>query len=98
MPTNEPASEFFRDYAHLSAAQRAQFKRAVKEFVADLKTKRPFRAGLRVKSVVDHPNIFEITWDKANGRATFMYGSERIPGEAHIIWRRIGGHEIFDRP
>jgi hypothetical protein len=32
------------------------------------------------------------------GRATFMFGAERIPGEPHIIERRIGGQEIFNNP
>lgn len=44
------------------------------------------------------PGIYEMTWDGRDGRATFAYGAEHIPGEAHIIWRRIGGHEIFDHP
>lgn len=33
-----------------------------------------------------------------NGRATFAYGEEQSPGQAHIIWRRIGSHDIFRRP
>lgn len=57
--------------------------------------RRPFRASLRVKGVRDQAGIFEMTWDMPNGRATFRYGSERLPGEQHIIWLRIGGHEIF---
>lgn len=31
-------------------------------------------------------------------RAAFRYGSEQIPGETHIIWRRVGGHDIFAQP
>jgi hypothetical protein len=38
-----------------------------------------------------------MTWAD-NGRATFEYGPEVRPGHAHIIWRRIGGHEILDNP
>jgi hypothetical protein len=38
-----------------------------------------------------------MTW-AADGRATFEYGQEVRPGEAHIIWRRIGTHDIFRRP
>jgi hypothetical protein len=39
-------------------------------------------------------SVFEMTWDN-DGRATFSYGEEQIPGEAHVIWRRIGTHAIF---
>jgi hypothetical protein len=58
---------------------------------------RPFRPGLRVKCVTAHPGVFEMTWD-GDGRATFSYGTERVPGQAHIIWRRIGTHTIFTPP
>jgi len=30
--------------------------------------------------------------------ALFEHGPERIAGEPHIIWRRIGGHDILDEP
>jgi hypothetical protein len=36
--------------------------------------------------------------DLAAGRATFQFGPAVIEGEPHIIWRRIGTHDIFDRP
>jgi len=35
-----------------------------------------------------------MTWAK-DGRATWQYGQELRAGEAHVIWRRIGSHEIF---
>jgi hypothetical protein len=28
----------------------------------------------------------------------FEYGAEIRPGEAHVIWRRIGTHSVFRRP
>jgi hypothetical protein len=43
------------------------------------------------------PGVFEMTWDN-DGRATFSYGAERITGEAHVVWRRIGTHAIFTPP
>jgi hypothetical protein len=58
---------------------------------------RPFRPGLRVKGVTAHPGVFEMTWDN-DGRATFSHGPERIAGQAHVIWRRIGTHAIFTPP
>jgi len=34
-----------------------------------------------------------------DGRATFEYGSVVREGETHIVWRRIGTHDIiFTRP
>jgi hypothetical protein len=32
------------------------------------------------------------------GRATFRYGAEVKPGEVHVEWLRVGGHEILSRP
>jgi hypothetical protein len=58
---------------------------------------RPFRPGPRVKGVAAHPGVFEMTWDN-DGRATFSYGDERVPGRPHVIWRRIGTHAIFTPP
>ena len=33
-----------------------------------------------------------------DGRATFRYGAEVKPGETHVEWLRVGGHEILSRP
>lgn len=82
----------------MSEAQKRAFRLAVKKFVIDLRRKGPFRGSLRVKPMQNAPGIFEMTWDGHDGRATFMYGPEQMPGEPHIIWRRIGGHDIFDQP
>jgi hypothetical protein len=41
-----------------------------------------------------HTSVFEMTW-APDGRATFAYGPEQIPGEKQ---RRIGGHEILQNP
>jgi hypothetical protein len=65
--------------------------------IEDLRAHAAFRPSLRVKVAQGHPAIFELTW-APNGRATFHYGAEVQPGEAHIIWRRIGGHEILRNP
>ena len=75
----------------------AEVLAAVAQFVEDLQHGRPARRSLRVKRVRGHDGVFEMTW-AANGRATFAYGEEQSAGQAHIIWRRIGGHDIFRRP
>jgi hypothetical protein len=82
----------------LTPAQREHFKRAVRVFVEDLRSNNTFRASLRVKGGQGIPGIFEMTWEMPDGRATFSYGDERISGQPHIIWRRVGGHEIFKQP
>ena len=56
-----------------------------------------FDPRLRLKRVQGHPGVWEITW-APDGRATFEYGPEVVPGEPHIIWRRIGAHDIFQDP
>lgn len=99
MPTFETLPRFERDWKSLTTQQRATFRKAVTEaFVPDLAAPdRPFRPGLRVKGVAAHPGVFEMTWYN-DARATFSYGEEHVPGEAHVIWRRIGTHAIFTPP
>jgi hypothetical protein len=38
-----------------------------------------------------------MTW-APDGRATFTYGDSVKPGEAHILWNRIGTHDIYVAP
>lgn len=97
MPTYELLPDFWRDFDTLTAEQQRALRLAVKKFVTDLK-RGQFRGSLRVKPMQNNPNIFEMTWQGENGRATFDYGPEVRPGERHVRWRRVGGHEIFDRP
>ncbi|MFJ4007711.1 hypothetical protein ACIPWL_30260 [Streptomyces sp. NPDC090023] len=97
MPTYETLPRFTHDLRRLSPAQRRAFHRVVtRAFVPDLRAGR-FRAGLRIKRVRCSPGIYELTW-AGNGRATWSYGPERIRGAQHIVWRRIGGHDIFTGP
>jgi hypothetical protein len=99
MPTFETLPRFEKDWKDLTPQQWATFRKVVKDaFVPDLMAPdRPFRPGLRVKGVKAHPNVFEMTWEN-DGRATFSYGAERVPGQPHVIWRRIGTHDIFTPP
>jgi len=32
-----------------------------------------------------------------DGRCLFRFGEQLRPGDAHIEWVAIGGHEIFER-
>jgi hypothetical protein len=62
----------------------------------DLNAKVRFRPSLRIKRVRSAPpGVFEMTW-APDGRATFEFGSEVRPGQAHVAWRRIGKHDVLD--
>lgn len=97
MPTYLVLPGFLRGYDKLTPEQQKAYRRAVTHFIADLRTGARFRKGLRVKKMQGHDDIWEMTWAD-DGRATFQYGDEQRAGEQHIIWRRIGGHEIFKNP
>ena len=99
MPTHKELPSFWEDWKHLTPEQRRQFQVARRKFVADLRARRGFRASLRVTRVERGraERVYEMTW-APDGRATFHYGDEVLPGEQHIIWRHIGGHEIYDAP
>lgn len=98
MPTFDVTPRFRADRKKLargSPEQLARFEKVVREaFVPDLEAGR-FRPSLRVKGIQGHPGIYEMTW-APDGRATWEYGQEQIPGKAHVIWRRLGTHAIFD--
>jgi hypothetical protein len=66
-------------------------------FVVDLRFRQGFRRGLRVKRVQGTADVWEMTW-APDGRATWQYRPEQLPGEPHVIWRRIGTHSIFRQP
>jgi hypothetical protein len=97
VPTYEALSHFLRDWKQLTSGQKAAFMVAVAQFVADLKAGTGFRKGLRVKKMQGHDSVWEMTW-APDGRATFQYGEAVSDGDQHIVWRRIGTHEIFSRP
>ena len=95
MPTYERTARFGRDFALLDTDDRARFRKAVAKFVEDLGSA-SFRPGLRVRGVEGAPGVFEMTW-APDGRATFQHGQSR-GGGPHVIWRRVGTHDIFREP
>jgi hypothetical protein len=97
MPTHEVLARFWRDWQTLTPEQQRRFRVVVERFVADLRAGGGFRPSLRVKGVQGAEGIFELTW-APDGRATFGYGQHVVEGEPHIVWRRIGTHEIFGSP
>lgn len=96
MPTYEVAASARRDYEQLTREQRRRWRAALNEFVHDLRVGR-FRPRLRVKRIQGHEGIWEMTW-ALDGRATFEYGRGIRSGDPHVIWRRIGTHDIFRQP
>lgn len=100
MPTYEWTAGFGRDLKALQSAEAdlvQRFHEAVQQFIDDLDAQRAFSKGLRVKAVQGAPGIREMTF-APDGRATWQFGPEQRPGIPHIIWRRIGHHDIFGRP
>lgn len=97
MPTHDQYPLFLKDHARLTGEEAAAFDRAWRHLLADVAGGRPPRRGLRVRQLATAPGVYELTW-APDGRATFEYGTPQRPGHKHIIWRRIGGHEIFSNP
>lgn len=101
MPTYEALPRFTTDLDRLTPEQRHRFRRTVAAFVEDLHAGKRFRAGLRVKRVQRAPGIYALTWSMGTGpagRATWEYGTPIVPGTPHVIWRRIGTHDILAGP
>jgi hypothetical protein len=97
MPTFETTQRFDRDLYKLTREQRQQFRDVLTaDFIPGLRLQQ-FRPRLRVKRVKSTARVWELSW-APDGRATFESGAERRPGEPHVIWRRIGAHDIFARP
>ncbi|GAA2224612.1 hypothetical protein GCM10010232_06960 [Streptomyces amakusaensis] len=100
MPTFATTAHFKRDFKRLSPEEKKRFEYVIQNrFVPDV-ARGQFRPGLRVKPVqgVHVPEgespIMEMTW-APDGRATWQFGTAVREGEPHVVWRRVGGHEIF---
>ena len=96
---------FKSDVRRLSAHEKQTFRQIVRErFIpaAERAVADPGVASwpksLRVKDVEGAPGIWEMTWSFSgpDGRATFEWCE--FDGEPGILWRRVGGHEIFADP
>lgn len=96
MPTYDKTDTFQADWKKLDGGDRARFLAVVQErFIPDLATG-GFRRGLRVKRVLGAGSgVFEMTW-APDGRATWEYGPEKTPGEPHVVWRRVGTHDVLN--
>ncbi len=97
MPTYAWFERFRADFDRLSPVQQRAFLQAVEQFVDDLSSGIGFRKGLRIKGVKGATGVYELTWAD-DGRATFQYGQEVADGQPHVVWRRVGTHDIFKNP
>ncbi len=95
VPTYEQEERFKRDLERLTADEKRRFFAAVKKMVHDLKEGQGFRKSLRVKGLQRQREVFEMTWAD-DGRALFKYGTSPNAGDVHIIWLRVGSHDILD--
>jgi hypothetical protein len=96
-PTYELGTGFAREFAKLSREQDKAYRQAVEKFVDALRSGNQPPNSLRIKRVQGTKDIWEMSYS-GDGRATFRYGAEVKPGETHVQWLRIGGHEILSRP
>ena len=102
MPTHEETTAFQRDRTRLTEEQVERLKARLADFITDLLDMEAgrrswFRPGLRVKKLSGRPDVYEMSW-AANGRATFAMGNPIVAGKLHIVWLRVGSHDILRRP
>jgi hypothetical protein len=92
-----PLPRLVKDHAALDPAARARFEAVVRErFAPDLARGR-FRPGLRVKRVQGTAQVWEMTW-APDGRATWQLAEDSTRGDPHVLWRRIGTHDVLREP
>ncbi|MDR1188705.1 MAG: hypothetical protein LBK95_14875 [Bifidobacteriaceae bacterium] len=96
-PTYEIGPRCSADWKDLDRRAQRDFLVALEKFIEDLASEKGLRPGLRIKHVEGTDKVWELTF-APNGRATFQYGAERRPGLTHVIWRRVGSHDILDQP
>lgn len=98
MPRYSRTAQFAKDWAALDPVDRARFKVVVRErFLPDLESGDGFRAGLRVKRVQSTGFVCEMTF-APDGRATWQYGGDSTADNPHVVWRRIGTHDVLRSP
>jgi hypothetical protein len=96
-PTYAASTGFAREFTRLSREQDRAFRQALAKLVDAFRDGREPPRSLRVKRVQGTKDIWELSYS-GDGRATFRYGDEVKPGETHVEWLRVGGHEILARP
>ena len=81
MPTFERLPRFDREFRRLPRELQRAFLAMLPTFIEAVRASPPaFPPSLRVKRVQGTPGVWELTF-AADGRATFAYGDEVLPGE-----------------
>jgi hypothetical protein len=98
VPTFDRLALFKREYRKLTPEQKARFRIAVAKLVVALSQAPPSLPGdPLVHPLAGHRGVYELRF-APDGRATFTFGAPVRRSEPHVIWRRIGGHDVLDRP
>lgn len=98
----EKTPQFDRDLRRLTAAERRMFAEVVRTKFVPACDRRasdpmePWPASLRINPLNSRPDVYELTWEIHDGRATFSLVI--VDGEPRVRWRRVGGHSVFDSP
>jgi hypothetical protein len=96
VPTFDRLTLLKREYRKLPVEQRRRFRVAVMKLVAALKEEPPRLPGEPlVKPLAGPGRVYELRFE-GDGRATFTL--VRREGEPHVIWWRIGSHDILREP
>ncbi len=95
MPTHDETVRFWRDWGKLTANQQAAFLRA--KISAGIAVS-PFSSLTPSEGL---PGARRCVRDDLYSRREGVVvdaDEERVPGEPHIVWLRIGTHDIFREP
>jgi hypothetical protein len=88
---------FMQEFKRLSAEQQQAFLDAVRRYIIA-----PLLSGGQPPSNIFHKmsgyDIYEFRWDKSGRFRATCRLFVNTAGETEIEWRRIGGHEIYQRP
>lgn len=105
MPTYAVRERFAHQLRQLRPEQRELFLQALRVFIQILREWEAdgcqgvprFPRSLGVKPMVNRRGVMEMAW-APDGRCTWEFGTPQRQGKAHIIWRRIGSHAIYEDP
>jgi mRNA-degrading endonuclease YafQ of YafQ-DinJ toxin-antitoxin module len=94
---------FDRDFARLPTEHQQMFLKVLREHIlpaidaGSFTGVPPWPKRLRVHQLVG--GVYSITWNFTgpDGRATFGLDRDQT-GDTVLVWRRIGTHDIYDRP
>jgi hypothetical protein len=95
VPTFESLARFDREFRRMPRELQAAFLAMLPTFIAALRTTPPtFLPALRVKRVQGRQEAWEITFAPGRSRDLRIRRSDH-PGTPHIIWRRVGTHDVL---